>query len=178
MDEAFLALLETKSFEYITVKEICVAAHVNRSTFYLHYETVGDLLIESVGYINGKFLSYFSHIDFDEQKISDAPRDELIFITPKYLIPWLTFIRENKRLYSTVVNRVDTLRMIDSYAPIIKKIIDPILDRFGLDDEKKRYIMPFYLEGLNAIVKQWIKDGCKKDMEELAKIIIECVVPK
>ena len=46
MDEAFLALLEKKDFAYITVKEICEAAGVNRSTFYLHYETLADLLAE------------------------------------------------------------------------------------------------------------------------------------
>ena len=36
MDEAFLALLEEKDFAYITVKEICEKAGVNRSTFYMH----------------------------------------------------------------------------------------------------------------------------------------------
>ena len=47
MDEAFLELLEKKDFAYITVKEICEKAGVNRSTFYLHYETINDLLEES-----------------------------------------------------------------------------------------------------------------------------------
>ena len=32
MDAAFLALLEEKEFAYITVKEICEKAGVNRST--------------------------------------------------------------------------------------------------------------------------------------------------
>ena len=48
MDEAFLDLLSKKDFAYITVKEICDKAGVNRSTFYLHYETVADLLSESI----------------------------------------------------------------------------------------------------------------------------------
>ena len=48
MDEALAALLEKKDFEYITVKEICDAAGVNRSTFYLHYENTRDLLDETV----------------------------------------------------------------------------------------------------------------------------------
>ena len=43
MDEAFLTLLAKKDFEYITIKEICEVAGVNRSTFYLHYETMSDL---------------------------------------------------------------------------------------------------------------------------------------
>ena len=56
MDEALLTLLEKKDFEYITVKEICEKADVNRSTFYLHYETVGDLLDECVEHTNRKCL--------------------------------------------------------------------------------------------------------------------------
>ena len=33
MDEALLALLEKKEFAYITIRELCAAAGVNRSTF-------------------------------------------------------------------------------------------------------------------------------------------------
>lgn len=38
MDEALIQLLEKKEFEYISIKEICEKAGVNRSTFYLHYD--------------------------------------------------------------------------------------------------------------------------------------------
>ena len=44
MDEALLLLLEQKDFDRITVKELCQKAGVNRTTFYLHYENMGDLL--------------------------------------------------------------------------------------------------------------------------------------
>ena len=37
MDLALISLLKKKSFDYITVSEICETAGVNRSTFYLHY---------------------------------------------------------------------------------------------------------------------------------------------
>lgn len=47
MDEALLKLLERKDLAYITVKEVCEVAGVNRSTFYLHYESMTDLLSES-----------------------------------------------------------------------------------------------------------------------------------
>ena len=48
MDEALIRLLEKKNYEFITVKEICTKAGVNRSTFYLHYETMDDLLMETL----------------------------------------------------------------------------------------------------------------------------------
>lgn len=43
MDEALIDLLKEKELEFITVKEICERAGVNRSTFYLHYETIDAL---------------------------------------------------------------------------------------------------------------------------------------
>ena len=43
MVEALFTLLEKKDFEYITIKEICNTAGVNRSTFYLHYVYTSDL---------------------------------------------------------------------------------------------------------------------------------------
>lgn len=60
MDEALIALLEKKDLDYITVKEICEEADVNRSTFYLHYETVGDLVDETTEMINKTFPVVFS----------------------------------------------------------------------------------------------------------------------
>ena len=62
MDEAFLRLLEKIDISYITVKEICETAGVNRSTFYLHYETISDLLSESVNYLNDQFLAYMKRL--------------------------------------------------------------------------------------------------------------------
>ena len=52
MDEALLLLLESKDFDFITIKEICKKAGVNRSTFYLHYQNTNDLLNEAIGLIN------------------------------------------------------------------------------------------------------------------------------
>ena len=66
MDEAMINILGKKDFQYITVKEICEKAGVNRSTFYLHYENTRDLLEESVEYMNNHFLTYFSEQDRGE----------------------------------------------------------------------------------------------------------------
>lgn len=61
MDEAFIELLEKKDFAYITVKEICEKAGVNRSAFYLHYETLNDLLEESAQYIVDQFVRFMPY---------------------------------------------------------------------------------------------------------------------
>lgn len=106
MDEALMSLLEKKDFEYITVKEVCAEAGVNRSTFYLHYENTRDLLEESIELMQKRFLSYFEH---DAAavigKIKTCPLDELILITPEYLTPYLTYINENRRIYAAAMSR-------------------------------------------------------------------------
>lgn len=48
LSDALVFLLNKKSFEYITIKDICEVAKVNRSTFYLHYSNTNDLLDEVV----------------------------------------------------------------------------------------------------------------------------------
>ena len=59
MDEALICLLNEKDYEYITIKEICKKAGVNRFTFYFHYESIDDLLEETLGFINKKSFDYF-----------------------------------------------------------------------------------------------------------------------
>ena len=65
MDEALLLLLEQKDYEFITVKEVCQKAGVNRSTCYLHYESMNDLLEETVGMINDRFKKSLSSVPTD-----------------------------------------------------------------------------------------------------------------
>lgn len=94
MDEAFLRLIEEKDLEFITVKEICNKAGVNRSTFYLHYETIDDLLSESLEYMNGHFLDFMGQKDsaFIE-RISQCQKEELYLVTPKYLEKYLEYVK-------------------------------------------------------------------------------------
>ena len=94
MDEALLILLENKEYEYITVKEICQKAGVNRSTFYLHYETIDDLLKETIEMVNERFYNSFGPVkdSFKENWKVSSKKEELVLITPKYLSPYLNFI--------------------------------------------------------------------------------------
>ncbi len=175
MDEAFLKLLSEKEFEYITVKEICKEAGVNRSTFYLHYETIGDLLDETTDYIGGKFKSYFENVTMDMGKIDSLPLSELYLITPEYVTPWLRFIKENNRLFQTFLSRHETLKVVTSYLTIFKGVISPILTRFSVEQRNQEYMFLFYVEGILGIVKKWIREGCARPIEEITAIIGECV---
>ncbi len=81
MNQALIELLNKKDFEFITIKEICEKAGVNRSTFYLHYETIGDLLDECLENTNKKFVAYFNkdYKSFIEKKVQLKSHFSLYF---------------------------------------------------------------------------------------------------
>ncbi len=179
MDEAFLTLLHKKEFEFITVKEICALAKVNRSTFYLHYETINDLLLETVEYINGKFSSYFNDLEMiDITKIQSLPEEELHLVQSKYLTPWLNFIFENRKLFMTCLKKYSVLQMNKNYEYIYDYVVTPVFERHKIAKENREYIFRFYIEGIMAIIKQWIINGCSRSIEDISNLIVSCVYAK
>ena len=176
MDEAFLELIGKKDFAYITVKEICDKAGVNRSTFYLHYETVGDLLEESAQHIIDQFVASMPHdtVDFLE-KLPDRPLDELYLITPEYLMPYLTYIKEHRRIFKATVEQASALRMIDAYQKLSRHVFIPILNRFGVPPEDQKYVLQFHISGLMAIINEWLKDDCRDSIEHIISVMQRCI---
>lgn len=177
MDKALLGLLEKKDFEYITIKEICAAAGVNRSTFYLHYENTSDLLKETTKYVTDTFLSYFSA---DKKSIAyrfeSCELKELVFIRAEYIVPYLTFIKENQRLFKTALRHLGTMNFDGVYDKMFRYIFNPVLDRFGFSEKDRSYVMKFYLTGITAIAVEWIERDCADKTEDIIRIIIDCVI--
>ena len=177
MDEALISLLEKKDFEYITIREICDTAGVNRSTFYLHYENTSDLLKETTRYIIDKHLAYY---EIDKQRMviqfEKCRREELLFITDKYLRPYLTFIKDNQRLFKVSIKQFNSLNMDEVYGRMYKHIFNPILDCFHVPDNERAYVMKFYLTGIFAVVMEWLDNNCADDMETVAGVITDCVM--
>lgn len=174
--KALLSLLEKKPFEYITISEICEKAEVNRSTFYLHYENTSDLLKETTTYVIETFSSYF--VDDAESiiiKIADSELADLIYINEKYLHPYLSFIKENQRLFSAVLSQPTTFGTKAIFQRLFDNIFKPILDRFRYPRDEQNYVMMFYLNGITAIITEWLKDGCQKTIEDISAIIHYCI---
>ncbi len=177
MDEALITLLEKKDFEYITIKEICDTAGVNRSTFYLHYENTFDLLQETTRYILDKHFAYYSS-DTKEitARFANAELKDLLFITSEYLVPYLTFIKDNQRIFRVSIKNFKSLSLNDVYGKMFAHIFNPILERFNVPENKRSYMMKFYLTGVYAIVMEWLDRNCSDDMETITEVIIDCVM--
>ena len=179
MDEALIALLEEKDLEYITVKEICRRAGVNRSTFYLHYETIADLTDEAMDMTDRRFESYFPR---REEEITDGiasrEREELVLVTREYLLPYLRFIQDNKKVYRAAFRNPSSMQAHVRYGELKQHILGPILERFEIPASHRPYYMAYYVEGIIAIVKEWLRQDCADEVEMIAGIIESCVQPR
>ncbi|MGN0610544.1 MAG: TetR/AcrR family transcriptional regulator [Ruminiclostridium sp.] len=178
MDRALIELLGKKDIAYISVKEICQKAGVNRSTFYLHYETIDDLLQETMEYIDSSFSSSFSgNYKNLVNRIEGSPLTELIFINSVYLKPYLEFVRSNRIIYKASVNNPAPMRTYKRYSNLKKHVIEPIMARFDVPANARSYMTAYYINGIWAIIQEWIKNDCRESVEQLIGIIEGCVRP-
>ena len=175
MDEALILLLEKKEYSYITIKEICEKAGVNRSTFYLHYENIDDLLSECIKYVGNKINKKFRNKVINKQIIKDSKLEDLLLITPEYLLPYLEFLKENKAIYKIAYSQPNVFKEQYVVNHLNQNIFEPILNRFLVPKNEQRYLISFYLSGMGAVMMEWIKNDCKEDVQIIVNILIRCL---
>ena len=165
MGEALLLLLEQKDYDAITVKEVCQKAGVNRSTFYLHYESMNDLLEETVDMISGRFKESLSSVPADDPS-------KVVLTSEKYLRPYLGFIKENMRAYKVIHQKDHLFNSQKTFESFYQSIFSPALTHFGVIEEEKKYVFAFYTQGTVAIIGKWLDDDCRDDIDMIIDLIM------
>ena len=179
MQGSLISLLEKKSFAEITISEICQKANVNRSTFYSHYSNTVDLLNETWNSMQIDALKDIQDkgADINLKDIESMDKNELILISPKFLIPYLTFIKENKDLYLIYVENATTFSK-NAFNDIFKNIANPVFKKYDIKDEVVAfYLTKYYITGVTSIVSEWVRKGCKDDIMLICEIIMLAVMP-
>ncbi len=171
MNEALLILLEKKDIEFITVTEITKKAGVNRATFYLHYDNVYELLEETVENLNKKFIN-----SFDKKNLIEisSPKDAFL-ITDEKLIPYLNFVKKNKRVLKLINQKPQLFGARKTYQQMYEKILYPAISQFLKDENDKIYQLEFFTKGVSAIVHKWIEKDCETEISEIIKVIKKCI---
>lgn len=165
MNEALLLLLEERDFDRITVKELCRKAGVNRSTFYLHYESMNDLLEETVSAVNARFQASFAALP-----AGDPSRE--VLTSEKYLRPYLRFIKENQRAYRVMHQKGGLFHIQRTFESFYESIFSPALSHFGVDEREKKYVFAFYTSGTVAIIGKWLEEGCRDEIDGIIDLIM------
>ena len=157
--EAFLSILKNKPIAKITVKEICTAADINRTTFYKYYKDTYDLLEQIEDELIDNLQANLEHVD--KSSLSD------IFTII------LTDISEKRELYVTLFSesqgKVFRERLFSLCYEDNKKVL---LEYFpGLPEDKQEWVYYFIADGCNSVLRQWIHGGFKQSIEEMVDFL-------
>ena len=171
MNQALLSLLEKKDIDFISVTEITKKAGVNRSTFYLHYDNIYELLEETIENLNKEFVSSFN-FKFPTKIQS---KEDAFLITDEFLIPYLTFMKTNKRILKLVHEKPQLFQSKNAYKKMYDTIFYPAISCFVKDEKKRIYNLEFFTGGVVAIVHKWLELDCVTEIEDLVAIIKDCI---
>ena len=160
--ESLCQLLETKTLEKITVKDIVARCGVNRQTFYYHFHDVYDLM---------RWI-------FDREAAALAQsirsngsdwRQELRTITD--------VLRSKRHLVMNAyrsVNRRDLERyLMQGYGPVIRRIVDQAAVGLDVTQGDLEFVSRFYARGLLSGVFDWIESGMPENIgDDLRRFIL------
>ncbi|MBR5234286.1 MAG: TetR/AcrR family transcriptional regulator C-terminal domain-containing protein [Clostridia bacterium] len=167
--EAMFSLLETQSFDEISVVNICDKAMVHRATFYKHFKDKYEFMeyVTKVKlrdfYAQSKKLADFS----DKEKLYRAMIDNI-----------LIFIEENKRMLQIAAASSNN-NFFDSLHRIIYEELHSFLTSSQKNGETYRapvdIFAKFLTGGFMSLVRWWLEDDNTYTREEMAKHI-ECML--
>ena len=157
--------------EFITITEITRKAGVNRSTFYLHYANIYELLEETIENINKDFVKSCSN----NKKPKINSKDSAFLITDDQLVPYLNFCKKNKRILKLVHQKPQLFQSEKAYKQMYDTVFYPAISQFLSSETQKIYNLEFFTQGIAGIISKWIDLDCKTEIDELIKIIKNCV---
>lgn len=156
IETAFLSLLLNKSYEDISVSDICERGEINRSTFYAHYDDINDLVIK----IESRFAQGMALIfNFGERHTHEA------------FIEMFEFVKKNKYFYKAFLNiPYATLAEKNVKQQILSNINDKSMNP-KLDGIELIYRANFFGAGIKELCRLWIERDCKETPEKMATLL-------
>lgn len=158
IEQAFLELLTTDLRNKITVKAICEIAQVNRTTFYAHFTDINDLV---------------THIQEKKQQEVVVMIDEILLPDLSNFVDAITklfdFVANNRVFYAVYLNYHSGISLVDSQKlQTFSKLKMPQLSQ---SKQAREYRMNFFIAGLGAVIRQWIKNDCQESPVVMAQLI-------
>lgn len=155
IETAFLSLMYNHSYEDIKIIDICKRADINRSTFYMHYDDINDLIIK----IENKFAHSLSSIfNYGTRWNSEA------------FIEMFEFVKKNKYFYKAFLNiPYVTLAEKKHKENIIENIKNENI--LNMNDVELLYRSNFFGAGIKELCRIWLERDCLESPKKMAEFI-------
>ncbi|MBQ8381750.1 MAG: TetR/AcrR family transcriptional regulator [Clostridia bacterium] len=161
LQEAIIRLLETKPIDKISVTELCNESGINRATFYRHYNTPRDLLLEmEIEFAETINLTYNAAMIRDVSKCAEELCNYL-YSNSKLL---KIFIRNN--------SEEDLCVLLNGiFYSFIER--NDFIDLSAVDEASLKLISSYITGGGYFMMKQWLMEDIQKDPKEVADLILK-----
>ncbi len=160
LKDSLLELMEDLPFGKITVKNICDNADVNRTTFYVYYESVEQLL-QSVE------NDVFEQIPIFRDAPTAGAHDEFL----EMLTAFFEYVKENRRVFQILILRTDN-------STFCARLIDAIREKyketyFSGDSLLNECESVYCINGTIGMLKFWIESGFPFSGRKLAELVLK-----
>lgn len=148
-----------------TIAEICRRCKINRTTFYLHYTDLVELMEAQQKNMNGKMMK-----EFEESGL------EITLMSYNSYILFARHVKANKDFYRFFFKVNTTFPLQEEYENLWKHVIVPYFHQQGLFDENvMRLRFVCFQAGFTICLGKWVENDCDLSCEEVAKILSECI---
>lgn len=157
-------LMSKKKINNITVKELTDLADVNRSTFYLYYKDISDMVSQVETQIIDDFNEVFQNLEKEGKNYTNL----LSFYT--YIFE---YVKINAQLFKILLGPDANSSFIEKFKIAINRVKPPFNE--SIPPEKLHYLRPFVIAGCIGVMQQWLNDDMDLSTEDMGAIIFFCV---
>lgn len=162
LKQALISLLKEKRISHITVKELCILADVNRSTFYAHYTDIYSLLNEMENDIMTELTRAL-------QSYVENTEDPMM-MTEKLI----EFIGVKHEECEVLLSDNSDLSFEKKIKRVARQFLLSDAKTVAITDERLfEYTSAFIISGSIEVVKSWLENDRDKTPKEIAQLITE-----
>lgn len=166
LKKGLAVLMKEKSVNQITVKELVEEVDINRSTFYLHFKDIQDLLREIKENMEAQIKRAI-----EEHPIVSGNENAFYFIEDMFRV-----LDEEREISKALIGPNGDMGFIHRIERIIKENSRGTLEKmFPGKKEDLKYFYAFCLSGCLGLVKVWLNEGEEKSPEEMAQMTFNMI---
>ena len=150
---SLMLLMNKKPYEKITIIDITRKAGVSRMSFYRHYSSKDDILLDAMNSVIAEFEESIAE-DTDFTNFSDK---------------YINMLVNNKALLSCIVKAGSDDRFADMVLNYHKSLYEKKLDKNEISETDMIKIC-FFTGGVHSVIKHW----AETDFETDPAIMLEC----
>lgn len=155
----FLNLLETKSLDKISIKDLIIETGINRNTFYYYYQDIYALLNDI---FNEEVIKFKENLNENSTFYEEYSKASNLFLQKRVAILHI-YQSKSRDLINRYLNEVVT--------SFLEKFVRKDAKSQNLSNNQIQYIINFYKYSIIGNTMHWIEEGLPQYREDIIKMI-------